>query len=54
MQSILGAKDDKIAKQQDEMARMREQLVAANMDSEKTSVAMLTKVFIAIIISIYG
>lgn len=41
---ILAQKDDDVMELQGEVMRLKEQLIAANMDSEKTSVAALTKV----------
>jgi restriction endonuclease S subunit len=41
---ILQDKDQTIIDQQEEVFRLREQLIAANMDSDKASVAALSKV----------
>ena len=43
-QAILSDKDEKIIDLQQQVMQLREQLIAANMDSEKASVAALTKV----------
>lgn len=44
VQLILQDKDQTILEQQDQIFRLREQLIAANMDSDKASVAALSKV----------
>ncbi len=44
VQDILADKDEKIIDLQQQVMQLREQLIAANMDSEKASVAALTKV----------
>jgi chromosome segregation ATPase len=40
---ILADKDMRIQEQQEQILQMRDQLIAANMDSEKASVAALSK-----------
>jgi hypothetical protein len=47
-QGILADKDERIYSLQEQLVQMREQLVAANMDTEKSSVSMLTKVPISL------
>lgn len=44
LQVILQDKDQTIVEQQEEVFRLREHLIAANMDSDKASVAALSKV----------
>lgn len=43
-QGILQDKDKRIYELQEQILKLRDQLIAANVDSDKTSVAMLTKV----------
>ncbi len=43
-QGILQDKDERIYELQEQILKLRDQLIAANVDSDKTSVAMLTKV----------
>ena len=44
LQDLVGQKDQQIAELQDQLFRMREQLIAANMDSDKASITALTQV----------
>ena len=45
VQEVVGQKDQQIAELQEQLFRMREQLIAANMDSDKASIsAALTQV----------
>ncbi|XP_070190390.1 centrosomal protein of 290 kDa-like [Littorina saxatilis] len=43
-QEVVGQKDQQLAELQEQMFRMREQLIAANMDSDKASITALTQV----------
>ena len=44
IQLLLADKDERILELQRQLVRAREELVAANMDTDKTSVVVLTKV----------
>ena len=50
---ILAQKDDEVIDLQNDVMRLKEQLIAANMDSEKTSVAALTKVSLCLVKSFW-
>ncbi|KAL8608878.1 hypothetical protein ACOMHN_056042 [Nucella lapillus] len=43
-QEVVGLKDQQMAELQEQLFRMREQLIAANMDSDKASISALTQV----------